>query len=236
MANGRGIMDTHNILNVIEDISIGDFPEVAHWETKPSALIILLHGIGSNARDFDALIKSCPEPSAVLMLLPQAPIRHVSLFRREMNAWSDILSGDFEIGKLDWPGFQKNIDDLLVWIKVLKAEYGFEKIIIGGFSQGGFNVWVGMEKLSTITDGMAVFSTSLNKEVVERIQFDLADYPFFYSYGSEDYMMPEYYCQKSEVAMIEHFNSKNITCHHAGHGHEIDTATAEKFWKWEASV
>lgn len=229
-----GLHESH----IITEVALDQPLVLSNVDTdKISSVVIMLHGIGSSAmKDFEQLIKYCPDLSTRILVFPNAPERHIKLFKRDMRAWSDILSGDFENGSLDWSSFRKNVEDLSIMVESIKIIYGIPKIIVGGFSQGGFNVWAGIQSLCKETTGMAIFSTAINKEFTRNLKFDMADYPLLYSYGQEDILMPAYFCEKSQESVMADFNSTNFTCYQGGHGHEIDQSAAELFWKWEENL
>jgi predicted esterase len=233
MAVENGLIENTQQL-ILTEIQLSG--ELERIEKEPFELVILLHGLESSYVDFKQIIETCPKNKNVVLLFPKASIRYMTLFKKEMHSWSDIISGDFEIGKLDWISFENNVSALLNWIIRIKNQYRVSKTVVGGFSQGGFNVWTGIKKLKEETDGMAIFSTSLNDESISRMQFDIRDYPFFYSYGKEDIMMPYQYCEKTNKAMSTIFKSRRLTSFVEDFGHEINKESAKTFWAWQNQI
>lgn len=104
-------------------------------------LIVLLHGLGANARDVAGLIEAINIINAPTRgLLPDAPFEYDLIPGR--RAWYSFppnynfqSTHDFN----SQPDLKESRERLTTWMKSLPAQTGIplEKTIMGGFSQGG---------------------------------------------------------------------------------------------------
>lgn len=94
---------------------------------SPTHAVILLHGWGANAQDLASLAPYLNFPQ-IKFIFPNAP--HPHPFSAEGRMWYDLDSGEH----LDTTSAQ-----LKDWVRSLPEEIDLplEKIILGGFSQGG---------------------------------------------------------------------------------------------------
>src|SRR5262245_40521438 len=116
-----------------------DFLEIKTHPT-PDASVIWLHGLGADGHDFKDIVSELhlPESLAIHFIFPHAPIQPVTINAGfSMRSWFDIFGLD-EHAKQDEEGIRKSQALIEQIINNLVAKgIRSERIIIGGFSQGG---------------------------------------------------------------------------------------------------
>ena len=110
-------------------------------QEKPTTAVILMHGLGANAHDFEEVVKLLPLDSGlnVRFILPNAPLQPVTLNGGMiMRSWYDIANLDFDKGRADVDGVHESVAIIRELI-TQQVEQGIchDKIILAGFSQGG---------------------------------------------------------------------------------------------------
>ena len=103
--------------------------------------VILLHGLGGSAEDLAAGFSMLPLPdkNRISFFIPQAPIQPVTLNGgMKMPAWFDIIALEDAQPQEDKVGLEKSrklIGQLVN--EMIESGVPKDKIVIGGFSQGG---------------------------------------------------------------------------------------------------
>lgn len=116
-----------------------EFIEVSTSNT-PDSSIIWLHGLGADGNDFASLVSELrlPERLRIKFLFPHAPIQPVTINGGfPMRAWFDIL-GLEKTATQDEAGIRKSqraVEHLIN--STIESGIPSDKIILGGFSQGG---------------------------------------------------------------------------------------------------
>jgi len=112
-------------------------PTRAAASGKHSATLIFLHGLGDTGDGWLSMFSEiCP--SHIKIICPNAPIAKVSLnFGMQMPSWFDIKSLSFDADE-DEIGIKASSDRLKkIMEDEVKAGIKPERIVVGGFSQGG---------------------------------------------------------------------------------------------------
>jgi len=105
-----------------------------------AAAFVWLHGLGADGHDFEAIVPelNLPEDLSVRFVFPHAPVRPVTINGgAQMRAWYDI-TGREAMGGEDEKGIRSSarlIEDLVAAEKARGIPA--ERILLGGFSQGG---------------------------------------------------------------------------------------------------
>lgn len=107
---------------------------------KPTASVIWMHGLGADGSDFVPIIREldltgCP---AIRFIFPHAPMMQVTINNGyTMRAWYDVLSRDFVSNDDDKTlrSSQALVEQLIAHEKA--RGIAADKIVLGGFSQGG---------------------------------------------------------------------------------------------------
>ena len=175
--------------------------EVIEIETapRPTASIIILHGLGADANDFVPVAREFDLSSvgAVRFIFPNSPTRPVTINGGYvMPAWYDILSSDLGIDghKLeDDTGLRESQALLDTLIEREKARgIPASRIVLGGFSQGcAMTFMTGLrhpERLAGLM-GMSGYLPLAAKLAAERHSAN-ADVPIFQAHGNADTVIP----------------------------------------------
>ena len=103
--------------------------------------VILLHGLGASAADLAAGLSMLPLPDKdrISFFIPQAPIQPVTLNGgMKMPAWFDILALEDAQPQEDKVGLERSLKLIRRLVnELIESGVPANKIIIGGFSQGG---------------------------------------------------------------------------------------------------
>lgn len=103
--------------------------------------VILLHGLGASAEDLAAGLSMLPlsNKNRISFFIPQAPMQPVTLNGGiTMPAWFDILALEDAQPQEDLVGLEKSRKLIKQLInEMIASGVPADKIIIGGFSQGG---------------------------------------------------------------------------------------------------
>jgi phospholipase/carboxylesterase len=104
------------------------------------AAVILLHGLGADGHDFEALVPELrlPPSLATRWVFPHAPVRPVTLNGgHRMRAWYDIVALDRSAPE-DEAGIRRSAEAAARLVR-RERERGLvaERIVLAGFSQGG---------------------------------------------------------------------------------------------------
>ncbi|KAG9311876.1 Phospholipase/Carboxylesterase-domain-containing protein [Chiua virens] len=170
---------------------------------KHSATVIFLHGLGDTGlgwRPAVEMIKS--ELPHVKWLLPTAPTRSITAnMGMQMPGWFDILSFDFQKKNppppQDRDGLLESARTIDKYIQdEIDAGIPAERIVIGGFSQGG-----AVSLLAGLTDrgnggwklgGVVSLSSwiPLQEEFVKTASPHLRDTPVLMCHGTADPLVP----------------------------------------------
>lgn len=105
----------------------------------PTGVIVLLHGGGGNANDFVPLLRQITPPGvSVRYILPEAKLLKLTLFDGALlHAWYDVRYADLQRDE-DFVGVRRAAAILKAFVAREEAHgVPTERIIIGGFSQGG---------------------------------------------------------------------------------------------------
>lgn len=142
---------------------------------SPKATIIWLHGLGADSSDFVPMVDqlNIKNREAIRFVFPEAPTRAITINQgMVMTGWYDIYGLALD-SKEDSSGIEQSrklITNLIE--KEIKRGVDHNKIIIGGFSQGGaMALYAGLtfhqELRSLISlSGYCVLANKLQKELV----------------------------------------------------------------------
>ena len=107
---------------------------IINQQVSPKALVVWLHGLGSDKNDFVHFIKRL-NLNEFTFILPNAPFRKISINQGyEMRGWYDIYSLDFKTQ--DDTGLNESKCIIESIIQSNYKIFNKPKLHIGGFSQG----------------------------------------------------------------------------------------------------
>jgi len=165
---------------------------------RATASLIFLHGLGADAHDFETLgdaldLKGCR------YLFPNAPIRPVTLNGGyPMRAWFDIDS--ISRAALSEPSGLRNSFATVEWLLHHETQAGIamNRILVGGFSQGGAVAlaWAGQYRAPLL--GIAGLSTFLPVGV----EPDAHAHAIFLAHGRNDPVVPLALAEKTRDDLL----------------------------------
>jgi phospholipase/carboxylesterase len=162
--------------------------------SHPDAAVIWLHGLGADGNDFVPIVEEMRLPASlsIRFVFPHAPVRPVTLNNGlRMRAWYDIAPGDIT-NRADIAGVRASQAQVEALIAREKARgIAAQRIVIGGFSQGGvIALHTGLRHSERLA-GIVALSTSI---VLGDLLEDEAspanrDVPIFMAHGTSDPMV-----------------------------------------------
>lgn len=179
--------------------------------TTPKATIIWLHGLGADGHDFTHIVPELqiPERLALRFIFPHAPIRPITVNNGyRMRGWYDI-TGFSLASREDEAGITETAQAIH---KLIQHENNLgipsNKIILGGFSQGGaIALHTGLRYPETLA-GIMALSTYLPlaaKLPVERQAANQAT-SIFLAHGISDSVIPLAWAEmaKAQLTALGH--------------------------------
>jgi len=209
--------DSENNTYIPEDMAC---PVRAASSGKHSATVIFLHGLGDTGDGWLQLLSEiCPHH--IKVLCPNAPTQAVSLnYGMRMPSWFDITSLSFD-SEEDQAGIIKSSDSMKKYIEdEVKNGIPHNRIVIGGFSQGGA---VGLHTFITHEVKLAGFiglSTwlPLVKKFQDFRRDENNDTEVFLGHGTSDSVVKFNFGEMTKDALKSHYS--NVQWHtYSGLGH-----------------
>lgn len=170
--------------------------------TKAQAVVIWLHGLGSNAEDMAGLAQELTLNVPVRHVFLSAPIRSVTINQgMMMPAWYDILGASL-LDRQDYLGMTASLQQVLKAIEQ-QLEQGFksQQIYLAGFSQGAAVALYSALSYAQSLGGVMVLSGYL--PCADRLSLiQPCHCPIFFGIGMyDDVVMPIW--SKQSVKMLE---------------------------------
>ncbi len=164
--------------------------------SSANACCILLHGLGANGHDMEAITRhlSMPDDIKMRFIMPHAPIRAVTINHgMPTNSWFDIKSIDYNDLSINFDEFNDSIHSILSLIsQQIKNGISSNRIFLIGFSQGGviaLHASILSEKKLAGVGGLSTyiplfpqaqqFASEVNKTI-----------PIFLAHGHQDAIIP----------------------------------------------
>ena len=160
---------------------------------KPTASVILMHGLGADGNDFVPIVKELDLAGiegGVRFVFPNAPVMPVSLNNGyPMPAWYDIFPGADIARREDEPGLRRSQAAIETLIASDKTRgISASRIVIAGFSQGcAMALMTGLrhaERLAGVV-GLSGYLPLAPLLAAERSEANRAT-PIFLAHGEQD--------------------------------------------------
>ncbi len=178
--------------------------------------IVLLHGWGANAQDLMDLAPALAMPDHWLFF-PNAPIPHP--YSPQGRMWYDLESPDFQ-------GLAQSRQLLLDWLQTLPSLTGLppERIILGGFSQGGaMTLELGLTLPPTLNlGGLLVLSGYLHPQLQTLTLDGTALPPIQVIHGRQDTVVPIAAARQIQSVILR--KGGQVQYQEFDMGHEINPA------------
>jgi phospholipase/carboxylesterase len=215
-----------------------EFVEVSTSNT-PDSSIIWLHGLGADGHDFEGLVSELqlPKTLRVKFLFPHAPVQPVSINGGfPMRAWFDILGLDRNANQ-DEAGIRRAeqlVNQLIE--QTIQTGIPSERIIVGGFSQGGAlalhlalrypQKLAGAIGLSTYVP-LAGFVSNEKHQVNSKL-------PLFLAHGTQDNIVP-YQFGKISYELLTKLDYP-VTWKEYPIGHTVSAQEIENISQWVQTI
>ena len=199
-------------------------------ETEPpkraNSCVIFMHGLGADGHDFHPIVPHLElGPSHhVRFVFPHAPKRSVSLNGGfVMPAWFDVGANDLTRGESsDLPGMKKADAQIQALIEREVARgIPANKIVLGGFSQGGALATYSALRYSQPLAGLIALSTFLPRNVPLEAETTAANraLPVFGAHGTRDNVVLLSHGQKLRDRLVA--NGCEVEWHEYPMVHEV---------------
>jgi len=193
-------------------------PVVLKARIKQTASMIFLHGIGDTGHGWASVLNTV-RPDHLKVICPTAPTIPITLnlgFR--MPAWFDIESMDFE-QETDIEGVKESAK---VVFRLLDAEVRSgipsQKIIVGGFSQGGALALYCALNYEKPLGGCIALSTFFPDDKFPDIASSKnKDIPFFQAHGVNDHILPLKYGMLTSTKLKSHLSNHEFKTYNIQH-------------------
>ncbi|KAJ1918783.1 hypothetical protein H4219_002402 [Mycoemilia scoparia] len=200
-------------------------PIVVSALKKHTATMIMLHGLGDTGHGWSFLAQYMRAYIPhVKFIFPNAPVRPISLNGgMPMPGWFDIYSLDKIIGQEDEEGLLKSRDYIQGLVdKEVEAGIPSDRIVLGGFSQGGAMTLLTGLTLKKKLAGMVVLSgyLPLHSKVFSMASKESKLVPIFQGHGTDDQVVSYKFGQQSRDELANNkynveFNSYSDMGHSA---------------------
>jgi predicted esterase len=203
------------------------------------SLLIWLHGLGDSADGFVEFFNfpNSPTPNSMKIILLTAPEEPVTINGGMiMNSWFDIKNLD-EMGSVDEDHVKRNSKRVIELIKEeAKTQYinsNYQRIFIGGFSQGGcMSLYIGNNLNETL--GGILSCSGYFFPFIKNININL---PVFAYHGKDDPVLPYSKAVKSYERLKGNSNFSFTSESSIGHSISYnEIQEMEKFFKSNIKV
>ena len=178
-----------------ESLALATPPVEVETAPNPIASVILLHGLGADGHDFEAVVPELglPRDLAVRFVFPHAPMRAVTINAGfVMRAWYDILpgAGDFRENSQHIRESQEIVHVFIQ--RELERGIPASQILLAGFSQGGaIALYTGLRYPQRLA-GLLILSGYLPvpSSLAQERHDANSDIPIFMAHGEDDPLIP----------------------------------------------
>ena len=178
-------------------------PIIIDAATDHSATVIWIHGLGDTGNgwkaDMMAISKLFPY---IKFILPTAPLRAITCNNGTvMNGWYDIESiEDRDKNQYDGKEESSKYIHSLIQDEITSSKISSDRIIVGGFSQGGaMSIYCGVSCKEKIAAMICCSGYLLDFAMDEKMvsKFGNYDTPIFMFHAKKDMVVPTEYARKS---------------------------------------
>lgn len=179
---------------------------------KDGPTVILLHGYGADMTDLASLAGVLQAPKGTNWVFPNGHLKIPTSPHTEGRGWFPIsiselertmaAGGGIDLSQIVPPGLKKSRETILHLIKELGVP--LERLVIGGFSQGGMLATDVALHLPTPPRGLAILSgTLVNNDQWRELAVKHKGFEFFQSHGRHDSVLSFAMAQKLETMLRE---------------------------------
>ena len=191
-------------------------------------VVVLLHGYGAPGTDLVPLAGAVEVPVGTRFVFPEAPLT-LGLGMMEGRAWWPIDVGRYErammTGQMDAlmdevpPRMAEAREKLVGFLKALQADLRYEKLVLGGFSQGSMLALDTALRTDIKLAGLCLFSSTLlaQKEWVP-LMAKRAGLPTLQTHGTQDPILPYSIAEKLRDHLVAAKMQVDFRSFAGGHG------------------
>lgn len=200
--------------------------------------IVLLHGFGADNRDLASLAGAVDTPDHVRWYFPNGP--HTVEIGPHMTgrAWFPLRLAELEERGVDFTqvtpdGMEKAVEQGLKAIEALRTKHNlsWDKIILGGFSQGAMMALAIALRAPQSPAGVTLFSSSLvNEPELRQLAAKHKGLRFFQSHGTSDMMLPYSLAERLDTVLNESGMDGMLYAFRGGH--EIPMPVLREWTSW----
>ena len=212
-------------------------PPPATVEIEPpgpaGAAVVLLHGLGADGHDFEAIVPALRLGLPVRFVFPHAPVRRVTINGgMPMRAWYDVYGWGRNVPE-DSTGIRASAAAITRLIdREVERSIPSERIVVAGFSQGGAIALHTALREPRRLAGVLALSTYLPLAgllAAERTQANAA-VPIFMAHGTDDAVLPLALAEASRRALEAQGYSIDWRVYPMAHTVSMDEVAAISAW------
>lgn len=211
-------------------------------QATPDATIIVLHGLGTDGRDFAPLVRELDlsRVGPVRYVFPDAPLRTVSVHDEPVRAWYDprpVAPVTGALSTQDEEGLRASQEVVQALID-REAVRGIssEQVVLLGFSQGAVMALMAGLRAPQRLAGLVVLSGYLPLPGATPAEVSAAnrDVPIFMAHGDQDTVVVPQRAKTSRDTLID--LGYDIAWHPYPMGHEVCPQEIRDLNSWLASL
>jgi phospholipase/carboxylesterase len=206
---------------------------------NPDFSVIWLHGLGADGHNFESIASELrlPQTLGVRFIFPHAPVQPVTINAGfPMRSWFDIFGLD-EKAIQDEVGIRKSqqaVEQLLQ--TVIDDGIPSQKIIMGGFSQGGalaLHLALRYHRKLAGAIGLSTYLPLAGLAATEQHTLN-KDLPLFLAHGTQDNVVPYQFGRTS----CKYLNDLGhpISWHEYPIGHQVSTEELNDISHWIQTI
>jgi len=206
---------------------------------KTDAVVIWLHGLGADGRDFVPIVPELSLPTSlnVRFVFPHAPIRPITINQGyRMRGWYDITrldiaNRDDEEGIIESADTLKGLCDEQVALGIAA-----DRIVVAGFSQGGaIALYAGLRYPQRL-GGIMALSTylPLSRRLEQEASPENRDTPVFMAHGLNDDIVALEFGVRTRQRLLQH--GYPLEWHDYDMGHSVCMEEIGDISNWLSSI
>lgn len=207
--------------------------------SEADAVVIWLHGLGADGRDFVPIVSELKLPAAINIrfIFPHAPVRPITINQGyRMRGWYDVSSLDIA-SRDDEAGIVESSNILTRLCDEQVAQgVAAERIIVAGFSQGGAIALYAGLRYARALGGIMALSTYLPMQ--QHLQQEAAEAnrytPVFMAHGLHDEVVAMQFGLQTRSLLQQ--QDYQVQWHEYAMGHSVCTEEISDISDWLTGI
>ncbi len=195
--------------------------------SKEYSLIVLMHGYGSNMADLAGLTPAINRTD-FLYACPNAPTAFDLGMGQTGYAWANLYGNTYDQEAL------ASEDKFMTFLEEVEATYPMrqDKLILGGFSQGGMMAYqIGLPLPDRFAGVFALSSTVKSPDLIRPRLPERRDQPIFVAHGTIDMIAP-IQAGRGSIDLLRKWGFSPEYHEYEGMAHEIHQEVIDDFVHW----